>query len=147
LLPRRFNGFMSQTFVGRQMVTWRGFGGAVSPFVPVLIGMILKFSLLDKPPDDVILHFESQYVVGIWIDFIATAYIAGVAWFWVRRKAGGSAVFFLLIVPLICFVVCAGMALGLPKAGVTSEFWILWAPALVGALSVALAGNALAVAD
>ena len=60
-------------------------------------------------------------------------------------ECGGG--LFLLIVPLICFVICAGLTLGLPKVGVASEFWILWTPALVGAISLALAGNALAVAD
>ena len=76
------------------MVTWRGLGGALSPFAVVLIGMVLKFSLLDKPPNNVISHLKSSYVEGIWIDFIVTAYVASVAWFWIKRRANAAAVFF-----------------------------------------------------
>jgi hypothetical protein len=128
------------------MFTLRGFAGALSPFVPVLIGVILRFSFLDQVSGDVMSHFKASYVFGIWIDFVVTAYVAGIAWFWIKRSTDGPAIFYLLIVPLICFVICAGMTSGLPKAGITSEFWTLWTPALIGALSVALAGNRLAVA-
>ena len=127
-------------------VTQKGVLGAVGPFVPVVVGIILKFSLLDKPTTDLATHFKTTYVAGIWIDFIVTAYISGIAWL-LTRKPGAPAepklIILLLVAPLVAFVFCVLLALGSPKAGF-GEFFSLYLPALIAAFSVALAGNALA---
>lgn len=132
--------------------TARGFWGALSPFIPVLVGIILKFSLLDKPTTDLPTHFKTTYLSGIWIDFVVTAYIASLAWLLTRREANGklkgdgSLGVILFTSPAICFVVCVMLTLGFAKAGISNEFLTLYLPAAIAAISVAISGNALAVA-
>ena len=129
------------------MMTPRGTLGAISPFIPVLFGIILKFSLFDKPPDDLSTHLKTTYRTGIWIDFIVTAYVAGLAWLLSRRRHEGRLAVILFVVPLVCFVICVLLTLGLTKAGVKNELLTLYLPAVIAAVSVALAGNALAAAE
>jgi hypothetical protein len=128
------------------MISTKGVAGALGPFVPVLIGIVLKFSLFDKLTTDLPTHFKTTYLTGIWIDFIVTAYISSIAWFLTRKKIDTKSVIVLLVVPLVCFVACVLLTLGMAKAG-AGEFWTLYLPALIAALSVAMAGNALAVAE
>lgn len=127
------------------MITGKGLVGAVGPFVPVLVGIILKFSLLDKPTTDLPTHFKQTYLTGLWLDFIVTAYISGVAWLLTTKDHDRRLVILLFVVPAVCFVICVLLTLGFSKAGVTSEFLTLYLPAIVAAISVGLAGNALAV--
>jgi hypothetical protein len=127
------------------MITGKGIAGALAPFVPVLVGIVLKFCLLDQPKTDIMTHFKMTYISSIWIDFIITAYISGIAWFLVRKLIDARSVVVLLIVPLVCFVICVALTLGLAKAGVANEFLTLYLPALIAAFSVAASGNALAV--
>ncbi len=128
------------------MFTGKGVLGAIGPFVPVLVGIILKFSLLDKPPADLATHFKQTYLTGLWLDFIVTAYISGVVWLLTKKNHDHYLVILLFVVPAICFVVCILLTLGFAKAGVESEFLTLYLPAIIAAISVGLAGNALAVA-
>jgi hypothetical protein len=126
--------------------TLKGMGGAILPFVPVFIGIALKFSLYDKPTTDLATHFKTTYVTGIWIDFIVTAYISGIAWLLTLKPTVAVdhvLIIVLLVAPLVAFVFCVLLAFGSPKAGF-GEFFSLYLPALIAALSVALAGNALA---
>lgn len=120
------------------------FAGALAPFAPVLIGIILKFSLIDHPTGDLGTHFKATYVSRIWIDFIVTAYISGIAWFLTRQRVDTSILAVLIIVPLICFVICVLLTLGFVKAGIQNELLTLYLPAFVAAVSVSVAGNALA---
>jgi len=128
------------------MFTVKGVLGALGPFVPVIVGIILKFSLLDKPTTDLPTHFKVNYLSGIWIDFIVTAYISGIAWFLTRQKIDTKSGIFLLVIPLVCFVICILFTFGMAKAGF-GEFWTLYMPAMIAAVSVAMSGNALAVAE
>lgn len=126
--------------------TRRGIVGAFAPFIPLIIGIMLKFSLFDKPTTDLATHFKATYLTGIWIDFVITAYISGIAWL-LTRKPGepveATLVIVVLVAPLVSFVLCVLLAFGMPKAGF-GEFFTLYLPALIAALSVALAGNTLA---
>ena len=128
------------------MLTSKGFIGAIGPFVPVLVGMILKFSLLDAPTTDLLTHFKQTYLTGLWLDFIVTAYISGVAWLLTTKNHDRRMVLLLFVVPAACFVICILLTLGFAKAGVKSEFFTLYLPSIVAATSVGLAGNAIAVA-
>jgi hypothetical protein len=124
----------------------KGFLGAIGPFLPVGVGIALKFSLIDKPTSPLADFFKTTYINGIWIDFIVTAYISGIAWLLTRKPdkpPETSLIFVLLIAPLVAFVICVSLAFGSPKAGF-GEFFSLYMPALIAGLSVALAGNALA---
>jgi hypothetical protein len=115
--------------------TLKGFAGAIGPFVPLAVGIMLKFSLFDKPTTDLATFFKHQYITGIWIDFIVTAYISGVAWLLTRKKGDvvdPNLVVVLLVLPLICSVFCMLFSLGLPKAGF-GEFFTLYLPALIAA--------------
>jgi hypothetical protein len=126
------------------MFSGKGLVGALAPFVPVIIGIILKFSLLDKPTGDLLTHFKTNYLSGIWIDFIVTAYISSLAWFLSRKNIDSQSVVVLLVVPAGCFVICILMTLGMAKAGF-GEFWTLYMPAYIAAISLAMTGNAIAV--
>jgi len=128
------------------MISAKGVLGALGPFVPLLVGIVLKFSLIDKPTTDLPTHFKTAYLSGIWIDFIVTAYVSALAWFLTRQKIDTKSVIVLLVLPLVCFVCCVLLTLGMAKFGV-GEFWTLYLPALLAALSLAMAGNALAVAE
>jgi hypothetical protein len=133
--------------MGIAMITRRGAYGALGPFLPVLIGVVLKFSLVDQPGTDIAAHFKTIYLSKMWIDFIVTAYISGIAWFLTRQRIDGKSAIALLILPLVCFVVCVGLKMGLVKFGIENEFLTIYLPVLVAAISVAVAGNALAVAE
>ena len=65
----------------------KGLLGAAGPFVPVIVGIALKFSLYDKVTTDLATHFKTTYVTAIWIDFIVTACISGIAWLLTRKSA------------------------------------------------------------
>jgi hypothetical protein len=126
--------------------TRKGLAGAVGPFLPVIVGIALKFALYDPTPKDLATFFKEHYVTGIWIDFIVTAYISGVAWLLTRKATepfdtGLAGV--LLVLPIVCLVFCVLLAFGSPKVGF-GEFFTLWFPATIAAMSVAIAGNALA---
>ena len=125
-------------------MTKQGIIGSLAPFIPVLIGIALKFSLFDHPANDIVTHFKTNYVDTIWIDFIVTALVAGIAWFLTRRRIDEPAVIILIVFPIVAFVICVVLKLGLTKAGVVNDYLTLYLPALIGGLCVAAAGNALA---
>jgi hypothetical protein len=51
----------------------------VLPFVPVIVGISLKFALIDQPGTDVGAYVFNEYVRPAWIEFLVTAYVTGVA--------------------------------------------------------------------
>jgi hypothetical protein len=126
--------------------TRKGLFGAVGPFLPVIIGIGLKFSLYDKPTPSLATFFKEHYVTGLWIDFIATAYISGVAWLIARKQTDPldtALAFYVLVMPAGVLLVCLLFAFGAPKVG-GGELFTLWLPAGLAAISVALTGNLLA---
>lgn len=116
------------------------------PFVPIIVGVILKLTLVDDFARDAAwIHFEENYVRSFWLEFVVAAYIAGVIFVLAKREANGGfdtdAVISLFIFPAIGFIVCLALANGLPKVGVEDPIWIVWIPDAVGAFSLALSGT------
>lgn len=137
-----FGGFGGRGMAG--FLSRRGLVGAATPFAPVLVGVALKFSLLDSAPASVGDHLLAQYLRSAWLDLLVTATITGVSWFLVERKVHTAAGIVFLATPLACFVLCIIFALGFPKAGVSGLFWTVACPTILGVFSLALCGNALA---
>jgi hypothetical protein len=126
------------------LLSRRGLIGALTPFVPVLVGVGLKFSLLDSAPVSVGDHLLTEYLRSAWLDLLVTATITGVSWFLVERRVDMAAGIVFLAIPLASFVLCIIFSLGFPKAGVDGPMWTVACPTALGVVSLALCGNALA---
>ena len=110
------------------------------PFVPIVVGMILKLSLIDQvtlPPYD---HILENYLRGIWLEFISISYIGVMAWAYGQSMAHtenlNEKIVILVTVPAMIFIICLGTTLGLPKLGAVSVFVTVTVPAILGTTSL-----------
>jgi hypothetical protein len=128
-----------------KLTTWKFYLHGLLPFVPVIVGISLKFALVDEPGTDVGAYVFKEYVRPAWIEFLVTAYITGVAAI-IARSAGGRAtdkldVFVFIAFPAICFVICLVLMAGTAKAGVHNDFLQVYLPASLAAFSLAICGG------
>lgn len=118
--------------------------GAVAPFVPVAVGIGLKFSLLDTITGPVPDFIFNNYIRGLWLDLLVTAAITGVSWYLSGGRSELRAGLVFLVVPLASFVICIVLAVGVPKSGVANPLITVFAPLAAATLSLALSGHAVA---
>ena len=115
------------------------------PFLPLFVGILLKFSLIDEKPVDLVKHFKDNYIDGVWIDLIVTSYITGSAWFISRinnlPKETASIFSYIILYPAICFVACIVLTHGLKNANIEFELLTIYLPAIIGATSIAVSGT------
>jgi hypothetical protein len=124
-----------------ELTSWKSYLHGVLPFVPVIVGVSLKFALIDQPGA----YVFSEYVRPAWIEFLVTAYVTGVAAL-LARSAGGRTmekldIFVFIAFPAICFVICLVLMAGTAKAGVNNDFLQVYLPASLAAISLAICGG------
>jgi hypothetical protein len=117
----------------------------VLPFVPVVIGVGMKFALIDNPGDDVGRYFFDEYLRPAWIEFLVTAYVMGLATMLSRKQIdkamSRSDIIIYAAVPALCFVICLIMVAGAAKAGLKSDLLQVYLPAALAAASLAVSGG------
>ena len=128
-----------------KLTSWKFYLHGILPFVPVIVGISLKFALIDEPGVDVGAYVFNEYMHPAWIEFLVTAYVTGVAAL-LARSAGGRTtekpdIFVFIAFPAICFVICLVLMAGTAKAGVHSDFLLVYLPASLAAISLAICGG------
>ena len=127
------------------MNSWKFYLHGVLPFVPVIVGISLKFTLIDQPGSDVGFYVFNEYVRPAWIEFLVTAYITGVAAILARSAGGGKTekfdVFVFIAFPAICFVICLVLMAGTAKASIQNDTLQVYLPASLAAVSLAICGG------
>lgn len=112
----------------------------VLPFVPIVVGVILKLSLIDHVTLSPYEHFLENYLRGIWLELISISYIGVMAWAYGQSVNAterlSEKVVILVAVPAALFVLCLGAALGLPKFGIVSVLATVTVPAILGTTSL-----------
>lgn len=115
------------------------------PFVPVVVGIGMKFALIDNPGEDVAAYFFNEYLRPAWIEFLVTAYVMGLAAMLSSRQINKAMpradIFIFAVIPALCFVICVILVAGTAKAGLKSDFWQVYVPALLAAVSLAVSGG------
>lgn len=124
----------------------RHYLGGLLPFVPVLVGIGLKFALIDRLRDgtEVGDHFFETYLRPAWIEFLVTAYVLGFAGLISSTMRTAADLWLLLALPAVCFVLCLLLTLGTAKAGVASDLLQVYLPAAIATVSIATTGGRLA---
>lgn len=116
-------------------------GRAALPFVPVILGVALKFALVDTPPADVAKHFFDTYLRPAWIEFLVTAYVMGVAAMLSGKPLNRTDIILFIAVPALCFVACLVLVAGTAKAGIDSPLMQVYIPAVIAAASLGISGG------
>ena len=110
----------------------------ILPFIPVVIGAFLKFSLIDTISGDVSKHLTELYLRPLWIEFLVVAYVTGMTIILSRTTKKSSDILIFLGFPAVCFVFCLIFVLGFPKLNLISDFWQIHLPALFASLSLGI---------
>ena len=74
------------------------------PFLPLVVGVGLKFALIDQPLGNLLDHFYEVYLRPAWIEFIVTAFILGATALLSQPVVDKRDVTVYAIVPSACFV-------------------------------------------
>jgi peptidoglycan/LPS O-acetylase OafA/YrhL len=115
------------------------------PFVPVVVGIGIKFALIDNPGENVSEYLFDEYMRPAWIEFLVTAYVMGLAAMLSQQRLNKALprvdILIYAAVPAICFVVCLILVAGTAKAGLKSDFWQVYVPAVLAAVNLAVSGG------
>ncbi|SMC50735.1 hypothetical protein SAMN06297251_10348 [Fulvimarina manganoxydans] len=111
------------------------------PFIPVVIGIGLKFALIDKPGQDLFEHFYSTYLAPAWIEFLVTAFVIGITAMLSQPTVNKTDILVFAALPALCFVVCTILALGTAKARIESSVMQVYMPGILAAISLGISGG------
>ena len=113
------------------------------PFIPVLVGVILKLALIDKvptTPGERKIFIVETYLTSLWLEFLVAAYILPIGLF-IRGISIKPALRVLMYIsPAIAFIICSLFFLAVPKFGITSIWLVIGIPTFTGALALILMG-------
>jgi hypothetical protein len=115
--------------------------GALLPFVPVIIGALLKFALVDKVSGDIGSHFVEFYLRPAWIEFLVVAYVSGLAAVLSRQTVKPADIWVFFALPIVCLVISLILVFGLPKAKIESDLWQIYIPGVIAAGSLLVSGG------
>lgn len=116
-------------------------GRGLLPFLPLVVGVGLKFALIDQPSDDLLDHFYEVYLRPAWIEFIVTAFILGATALLSQSVVDKKDVTVYAIVPSACFILCVILVAGSQKAKIDSGVIQVYIPGVVTAVSLAFSGG------
>jgi len=102
----------------------------VAPFVAILIGMLLKLSLIDQIPrgQQPSVYLMEHYAKDLWLTFFVSSYLAA-SGLLLKGDSKGSVRFVLVWGPFITFVLSLFFVKGLPQFGLVSNLLTVWIPA------------------
>ncbi|MBO0905798.1 hypothetical protein [Jiella sonneratiae] len=116
-------------------------GRGVLPFLPLVLGVGLKFALIDQPAGDLLDHIQEVYLRPAWIEFIVTAFILGATALLSQPVVDKKDITVYAIVPLACFIVCVILVAGSEKAKIDSRLVQVYIPGIITAVSLAFSGG------
>ena len=115
----------------------------MAPFIPVLIGIILKVSLIDDVPtksDDRHTFIIETYLTPMWLEFLVVAYILPVGLFLKGVTINPNHRTLMYISPAIAFVICALFFLAAPKFGIFNIWIVIGVPTIISGIVLLLMG-------
>ncbi len=114
----------------------------LAPFIPVIVGGMLKLSLLDDVPTlDVerSAFLMNSYAKPLWLQLLVSAYILPIAAI-MSGVASNKRIAALYVIPAVVFLICIILIFGLPKLAIASDLWQIWLPAIVSTICVIVLG-------
>jgi len=113
---------------------------ALLPLFPVVIGSIVKFSVVDTPTDDPTTFFYQNYIAGAWVEILTVSMVGVIAWGYSGQLKKPELVQELVIImsaPLIVALICIALRLGLPKFNIESDYLTVALPLFLSYASLA----------
>jgi lipopolysaccharide export LptBFGC system permease protein LptF len=112
-----------------------------APFVPLILGMALKLSLIDEVPSDSDsqeLFMMKEYAAPLWLDLLVSAYLLPIAA--IMTGTSPKRRIALYFIPAAAFFLCLFFVLGLPKFGLNQPMWVVWVPNVVALVCLLIVG-------
>jgi len=113
---------------------------AFFPVIPLLTGACLKISIIDNVQTDPFSHIEANYFNGVWIELISISFIASISWGYANKNADAAlkleALILLIIYPIVIFIICLLLSLGLPKFGILDKSFTIFMPFALGMIAL-----------
>ena len=116
----------------------KSIGRVVRYIVPIIIGILIKFSVIDVvPTDQAWSFFKEEYANPLWVELAVIVLILPIG---AEIPENSKKIYkdLLLIGPWVLILVCLLLVLGLPKIGVDQEFITIWLPAILGLIFLAI---------